>query len=397
MTRHLLKLIWNRRRANALLIFEILLSFLALLGVVTVGVYYVDNYRRPLGFDYEDTWLVEASGELAEKSVETYWRVFHAVEGLPRVEALATRVWSVPFHPPVIDIDYEVGGRRYDFEWNRVSDGFARVLRLEVVRGRWFSREDDGATWEPVVINDSLARYTFGGEDPIGRRMPQRALDERGRPNPEWRVVGVIKGYRSRGEFAAPRHCLFERERIDDPNRIGIGLLVRMRPGTPPEFQKPLVERILRDAPALTIRVKTLADWRRENHRARLTPLIVVGTVVGFLLLMVVLGLMGALWQNVTQRTPEIGLRRAKGATAAHIHRQILGEVALLTTLAVAAGTLVAVQLPLIDVLSFLPARVLAASLVISAAAIYVLTIVCGFYPARLATRVLPAEALHYE
>jgi len=396
MTRHLLKLIWNRRRANALLVFEILLSFLALLGVVTVGVYYANNYRTPLGFDYEDTWLVETSG-LAERSVESYWRVFHAVEGMPRVETAATRIWSVPFHPPVIDIDYQVDGRSYDFEWNRVSDGFASVLRLEVVRGRWFSREDDGAAWEPVVINESLARYAFGDEDPIGRRMPHRTTDDRGRPNPEWRVVGVIKGYRSRGEFAAPRHCLFERQRIDDPDRAGIGLLVRMRPGTTPEYHKQLVERILREAPTLTVRVKTLAEWRRENHRARLTPLVVVGTVVAFLLLMVVLGLMGALWQNVTQRTPEIGLRRAKGATAGHIHRQILGEVALLTTLAVAAGTLIAAQLPMIGVLSFLPARVLAASLVISSAAIYVLTIVCGFYPARLATRVLPAEALHYE
>ena len=118
---------------------------------------------------------------------------------------------------------------------------------------------------------------------------------------------------------------------------------------------------------------------------------------MGFLLLMVVLGLVGVLWQNVTQRTQEIGLRRAKGATARRIQQQILGEVVVMTTFAVAAGTLVVVQLPLLDALGFLSPGVMAASLVISAAAIYVLTSVCGFYPARLATRVQPAEALHYE
>jgi putative ABC transport system permease protein len=397
MTRHLLRLIWNRRRVNALLMLEILLSFLAVLGVVTTGVYYADNYRLPLGFDHRDVWLVESGGGFPPP---VYWRVFRAAQDLPQVEAVATRSWSVPFFPPLTEREYEVDGRRFDFEWTRVSDDFAKVLRLEVVRGRWFSREDDGATWIPVVINERLAGYAFGADDPIGRRMPQRATDDNGRPNPEWRVVGVIKEYRSRGELAPPGQVLFERQRIDDPDRTGVGLLVRMRPGTPPEYHKQLVERLFRESPTSTFRVKTLEQWRQEDHRARLTPLFVLGTVVGFLLLMVVLGLLGALWQNVTQRTPEIGLRRAKGATAAHIHRQIMIEVALLSTVAIALGTLVAVQLPLLDVLSFLPALplgVVAASLVISAAAIYVVTAVCGFYPARLATRVQPAEALHYE
>lgn len=396
MTRHLLKLIWNRRRANGLLILEIFLSFLAVLGVVTLGVYYANNYSRPLGFDYENVWLVETSGQ-SERTIESYWRVFHAVQDLPQVEAVATRVWSVPFHPPVTMMEYDVDGRRYELEWNRVSDDYAKVLRLEVVRGRFFSREDDGAAGEPVVISESLARYAFGDDDPIGRRVPRRATDDQGRPLAEWRVVGVVQDFRTRGELAAPVHCLLERQRLDDPNRTGYGLIARMRPGTVPEYHKTVVDRIFRELPTITIRVKTLAEWRRENHRERLTPLVVLGTVVGFLLLMVVLGLLGALWQNVTQRTPEIGLRRAKGAAASHIHRQIMTEVGLLTSVAVAVGTLVAVQLPLLDLLSFLPARVIAVSLVISAAAIYVLTGLCALYPARLATRVQPAEALHYE
>ena len=66
--------------------------------------------------------------------------------------------------------------------------------------------------------------------------------------------------------------------------------------------------------------------------------MLAVGVVAGFLMLMVALGLTGVLWQNVTQRTREIGLRRAKGATARRIHRQILGELLVMTTLALAAG-----------------------------------------------------------
>ena len=58
MIRHLLRIVWNRRRANALVALEILLSFLVLCAVATMVVYYVDNYRRPLGYVWQDTWVV---------------------------------------------------------------------------------------------------------------------------------------------------------------------------------------------------------------------------------------------------------------------------------------------------------------------------------------------------
>ena len=53
MTRHLLKLVWNRKRSNLLIALEILLSFLVLTAVTTLAVFYVDNYRKPLGFDVD--------------------------------------------------------------------------------------------------------------------------------------------------------------------------------------------------------------------------------------------------------------------------------------------------------------------------------------------------------
>ena len=66
--------------------------------------------------------------------------------------------------------------------------------------------------------------------------------------------------------------------------------------------------------------------------------MIAAGIVAVFLLLMVVLGLTGVLWQNVTQRTPEIGLRRAMGAPPGRHPRQILGELLVITTMAVSWG-----------------------------------------------------------
>jgi putative ABC transport system permease protein len=143
---------------------------------------------------------------------------------------------------------------------------------------------------------------------------------------------------------------------------------------------------------------------RESALKQTLVPLIAVGMITGFLMLMVALGLTGVVWQTVTQRTKEIGLRRAKGATSADIHRQILGELVMMATLALAFGAVVVAHLPLFGL--FHPKLPSAApvtgdiyvqGLAVSVLAIYFLTVVCGWYPARLATRVQPAEALHYE
>ena len=180
-------------------------------------------------------------------------------------------------------------------------------------------------------------------------------------------------------------------------------------PSTPPQDAATMdtVERLrtevfpaaLRNSPATAHVGGQTATWGDLGGRVgdRLPWFIAAVVLLSFLLLMVALGLTGVLWQNVTQRMREIGLRRAKGATTGRIHRQILGEVAILTSLAVAVGAAVVVQFPLLDLLGFVSAGVFASSLVLSAAAIYVLALLCALHPGRLATRIHPAEALHYE
>ena len=139
---------------------------------------------------------------------------------------------------------------------------------------------------------------------------------------------------------------------------------------------------------------------RESKLRQYTLPLVAVGTVAGFLLLMVALGLTGVVWQSVTQRIREFGLRRAKGATIVNIRHQVLVEMIIMTSLALIAGVLLLAQLPLLPLpsgLDSIPAGVFVISIAISVTAIYVLTLLCGWYPSRLATRVQPAEALHYE
>jgi putative ABC transport system permease protein len=155
-----------------------------------------------------------------------------------------------------------------------------------------------------------------------------------------------------------------------------------------------------------TFDVRPLVQQRHDKLEQFATPLIGIATIAAFLLLMVALGLTGVVWQSVTQRTREFGVRRAHGATMANVRRQVLGELAVLSTLALLAALFVLVQVPFLPIDMreyYLLAHMVSdggvffASIGVSVAAIYVLTLLCGWYPSRLATKIQPAEALHYE
>jgi len=415
MTRHLLRLIWNRKRHNVLLAIELLFAFLVLFGVVLFAVEYANNYRLPLGYDYEPVWVIQMETlEPAEDDAvklrhrETITRLLAELRALPQVEVAAAGATA-----PLINSRWESGhkladGREIQYGANKVTDEYRDAINLEMVAGRWFSREDDGAGWDAVVINARLAEFIWGRENPIGRTIPLEPDSDEDRQRPDYRptkdrrVIGVIRDFRQFGELATPDQFLFFRTRLDDPDPTTDPprmLVVRLRPGTTAAFEETMVKRLQAVARTWSFDFKPLVERREVALRQYLTPLILVGTVAAFLLIMVVLGLTGVVWQNVTQRTHEFGLRRAKGATVVNVRRQVLTELFILTTIALAVGGVFVLQLPLLplppDLVFSRPIFVTA--VLLSALCIYALTFVAGWYPSRLATKVQPAEALHYE
>jgi putative ABC transport system permease protein len=403
MTRHLLKLVWSRRRNNVLVVAEIFCSFLVLFGVTTLAVFSLDNYRQPLGFQGDDVWVVTLNapqagpGGQGAANAGIARRLLASTREFPEVVA-AAGAFTMPYSSAGWNTDVTRPHGRVEYWINQVTDEYDRVMGMAVERGRWFSRDDDGSKWKPMVVTADLARTLFGDEDPIGRVVPEEPPPHGEPPRPELRVIGVIGAFRQHGEFAEPVGYAFRRFDPQDPEEGSPRLLVlKVRPGTPAAFEETVMARLQREAPDWSFELEPLAQMRESFLKDRLTPMIVIGTVAAFLMLMVALGLTGVVWQNVTQRTREIGLRRAKGATAGRIHRQILGELMVMTTLALAAGLVVVVQFPLLDLVGAVRPAVYAASLAISALAIYGLALVFGWYPSRLATTVQPAEALRYE
>ncbi len=398
MIKHLFKLVWNRKRSNLLIMLEIFFSFIVMFAVITLSAYYADNYNQPLGFSYENVWnisidmRVETDDIWSPEMVKTTEQLYLALQDFPEIEASAG-AHSAPYGLGNRTSVNVYKGKTVEMEVNEVTDDFLKVLDLQLVAGRWFDQSDDALNWKPVIINQKLAREVFGNEDPIGKKYEPWSSG-----GDDVRVIGMITDFRKDGEFAGLGNYLFQRKRLNDPNdRPPRNLLIKVRPGTTAEFEEKLVAKLQAVARKWSFEVLPLTRMREIAFKFRLVPIIILGLIAGFLMIMVGLGLVGVLWQNVTQRIREIGLRRAKGATAGKIHTQILGELIVLTSFGVLLGVILVVQFPLLNLIGFISAKVFALGLILGVLVIYTLTFVAGLYPSWLATRVQPAEALHYE
>ena len=218
--------------------------------------------------------------------------------------------------------------------------------------------------------------------------------------------MGVIAIYRKYGELSQRNlnMCFF---RVTGPLEAVHGstsdgpdantILIRLRPGTPASFEAELNDRLRPAASGITYRIRRMDAMRRTMLQESIAPVATLTVVALFLILMVALGLTGVLWQTVTRRTREIGLRRAVGASGSGVRAQVLGEVAVLVTLAVILAAVVIAQLPLLGLFHVTTPSEVAFGFVAALAAIYAITLLCGAYPSWLASTIQPAEALHYE
>lgn len=393
MNRHLLKLIWNRKRSNALVVAEIFVSFLVLFVVVAFGLYFSENYRKPLGYDYADVWRVEVAMHPIPDAQEgeaprRYESILAELERMSGVERAAGVLYP-PYFLGTSENNFEVNGRELRVHTNEGTDDLAEVLGLELLSGRWFGPVDDAANWTPAVIDAELATAAFGRTDVAGERLP--FFDR------EHRVVGVISDYRKGGELSGAVPYLFTRARPGIAGGLPPHILLKMRPGTPAAFEETIVDHLSSVAPGWSFTVQPVERGRESALRLQLIPLLLGATVAGFLILMVALGLTGIMWQTVTRRTREIGLRRAVGASSLGVYRQVVFETTILAAAGVFLGLAIVLQLPLLGVGGFLGSGIYISAALLTSGTIILLAIVCGLYPGRMASRVPPAEALRYE
>jgi putative ABC transport system permease protein len=216
-----------------------------------------------------------------------------------------------------------------------VTPGYFDAVGLPLLRGRWlepskFADEQSGS----VLIKATLARRLFGDEDPLGRRV-----------GPDWRdggllVVGVVGDMADGLPTQPPPPAFYFPAITNTQGEMG----VLLRTDRDPLAVLPAVRRIIErlDAAVPVFGVRTLQEIARSRLGTRQMAMSLFGLFAGPALLLGAIGIYGVMSFSVAQRSGELGVRLALGATRGSVLRLVLGQGARLTLPGVAAGLLLA-------------------------------------------------------
>src|SRR3989454_12163104 len=320
------------------------------------------------------------------------------MEEANRLAQLPTIAFVVVDEYTQADIDFEghrlstIGIRGRNADWPKIEGG-------QINPGRSFTYLEDAANSHVAVVNDKLAENLFGQRDPMNRRIrigglpyevlgvynpPPRLFGEADRPEvmiPHGTFVKDLQfwpGWMSM--FVVPQDSISLQRAMDDVT-MAMRTMRGLRPG-----QKSNFDAISQDVYVQAINSFTLVA------RVLMIALSMVGLMVGGI------GVVAIMMISVTERTREIGVRKALGATRREILWQFLVEAATLTLVGGIVGMVVGWLVSLVLAgATPVPAYVPLGSVVVALAAAAVTGLLFGIYPASKASRLDPVEALRYE
>jgi putative ABC transport system permease protein len=258
-----------------------------------------------------------------------------------------------------------------------------------MLEGHWFNQEDDAFRYEPVIINKKLKEAVFENGNAIGKFLEQR---ENGRV-----VIGVFDQIKKQGELNDFGNILFKRINPNNPESwVGENIIFKVKPGTGIDFEEKLLRRLSNISKNFTLEIRQMADMRKRSFDKYSSVAYIFGFIALFLIINVTLGLFGVLWYNINFRKSEIGIRRSFGSTARNIYSQIVSETLVISTFSLILGSFLIFQL-YVFISGWLRADIFYISYFLSVFLVYLITIICAFYPSKLAAKIEPSEALHDE
>jgi len=320
------------------------------------------------------------------------------IQEAERLEALPTIKFAVVDENANSDIVFEgkrlgavsIQGR--DADWPKIAGG-------AVYPGRSFSALEDQANAFVVVINTKVSEQLFGERDPLGHRIkiaglpynvigvfdPPTGLFGEGDQNEVYIPYGTLvknvpywQGWMD--YFVAPEDSVPVERAIDDVT-MALRTMRGLRPGQPNTFDVVTQEKYLETINSMTGVFKVI-----------MIVLSMVGLMVGGI------GVVAIMMISVTERTREIGVRKALGATRREIQWQFLVEAATLTTVGGIVGMVVGGTIAgLLGAFTPVPAYVPIGSVILALFGAAFTGLLFGIYPASKAARLDPVEALRYE
>lgn len=388
MILHLFKMIMNRKKENFFLLFQLFVSFIALFLFIGLNLKKVSNYFKPLGYHYEDAWLVKLDFQnlSEEKKLEYTGLIKEKLQSIKEVELISStqvipflqwgREEKITYHKQV--------STALAFE---VDEHYQDVLKIKLLEGRWFAPKDYALNSIPVVITKDLAERDFNNENPIGKTILIA--------NKPALIVGISETLRENTGanlspgFFIPLRSAANTYLLKSKNTDNLLLL------------EDKVRKAIMSIGAPEIQIKqniSLTLIQKFAQKMDYIQLSIALVVFAFLFINVFLGISGVFSYKLSKRKAEVGLRVIMGASPFDILKQFLGESVVLTTLGILPGVLIAAQLLIMQYLDpYVNGYYGILSIVLSALFLYLLMLSCAFYPSLKAARLSPVNALHEE
>jgi len=397
----------NRRRKqlwNALVIIETALAVMLMIGATLLMRTFLYLRDTAPGFRVDGLLTASLNPPRARYTgtaplLAFYGQVLEKVRAIPGA-ASATLASSLPLDGDFRAMSLPLEGHQYarpqdwPILWHRaVEPQYFHTLQIPLRRGRLFTEQDREGAPRVVLINDSMARRFWPGQDPIGKHLGNAAKDY-------YEIVGVVADVRHQDATKDGLVEVFFPFRQSPPPSMALavradGLICR-----DPMLLAPSVERAVKAIdPAVS---PSQVQEMQQVASDRLAPKRLTGVVVmvfaGLALVLAAIGIYGVLSFTVAQRTHEIGVRMALGARRGAVVRMVAGRAVALAMAGIAIGATASLGVGrvlaslLYGVGATEPAVFAGVSLALLAVAI-----LAAYLPARRAARVDPVTALRHE
>ncbi len=339
----------NRVR-NLLVVSEVALALVLLVGASLLLKSFVRLQNVNPGFDPRNVVTMEVSLPVAKyprgKPVSDFFAEFiRRVQNLPGVEAAA--VTSVlPLSGTNGDSSFAIEGvdpnvnKVYpDEEIRLVSPDYFKVLRVPLVSGRFFEDRDNADAPKSTIVNQAFARKWFPNQEVVGKRI---TFDDPRKPVENWvTIVGLVGDIHHQGLDVDPKPEYY----IPHAQQAYRGMILAVRSKQDPRALTDVIRRELRQLdPELPMaNVRTLESVTSDSIAPRRLSVAMISVFAAVALILASVGIYGVMSFLVVQRTHEIGVRMALGATRHDVLMLVVGRAARLVSLGTIVGLVLAI------------------------------------------------------
>jgi len=393
----------SHRLRSSLVVFEVALSLVLLVGAGLLTRSFLSLVRTDPGFNPDNVLTMNLVLPIAKYKDEPARAAFYndlvqRVKAQPGVESAAF-VNYLPLGGANSSDSYLVegepepaAGQEYDGRYRVATADYFRTMDISVIRGRGFTEQDKAGAPPVVIVNETLARKHWPGQDPLGKRIRFYGPLEKA---PWLQVVGVIKDVKHELNIpVTPEYYLPHAQ--DAWNAMVLVARTTVDPASLAAALRQQVWTIDKDQPVFD--VKTMHEVRSSSVAIYSFSSVMLAIFAGVALVLAAVGIYGVMAFAVTQRTQEIGIRMALGARTADVLKLVVNHGMKLALLGIVIG--LAGSWALTRFIEKLLVGVEATDLLtfsLVSLCLLVAAFVACYLPARRATKVDPLVALRYE